>query len=209
MLVDYGPLTVGVDGNNFGFQYAGSSGGISCYYYNSVIFINHVVLLVGYNATHWFVKNSWGTNWGDQGYGYISRSYSCGISFDVSVLRVNYANMPLPPAPTTLNMSIVMTDTGGDGWKGMVIGFKQGSTIVGKFGANFTSGSSFGPVYVSIPGKMETQIVVVQKGSWPDQIGFHIKAPDGSTIYYLSPGYSFDSSIVFKVFCPFGLGQCV
>ncbi|MFM7854333.1 MAG: C1 family peptidase [Flammeovirgaceae bacterium] len=33
---------------------------------NSALFINHAVLLVGYNDNqgYWLIKNSWDTNWG-------------------------------------------------------------------------------------------------------------------------------------------------
>ncbi len=36
--------------------------------------IDHNVLLVGYTETEWIIKNSWGTGWGLNGYGYISRN---------------------------------------------------------------------------------------------------------------------------------------
>ena len=50
------------------------------YYYNSGVMtgslctsgINHAVTVVGYNNTvspaYWIVKNSWGENWGENGY---------------------------------------------------------------------------------------------------------------------------------------------
>jgi C1A family cysteine protease len=36
-------------------------------------YINHGVTLVGYNPVNrsYLIKNSWGTTWGDVGYGYI------------------------------------------------------------------------------------------------------------------------------------------
>lgn len=57
-------------------MFSGSSGVISC---SSGGAITHVVLLVGYNSTYWFIKNSWGKNWGNGGYAYISKSADCGV----------------------------------------------------------------------------------------------------------------------------------
>jgi C1A family cysteine protease len=35
-------------------------------------FIDHAVLLVGYKSgTGWKLKNSWGSNWGEDGYAWI------------------------------------------------------------------------------------------------------------------------------------------
>ena len=42
--------------------------------------VNHAVLLVGYTSQrHWIVKNSWGKNWGVDGYITISASRNCNI----------------------------------------------------------------------------------------------------------------------------------
>lgn len=42
--------------------------------------LNHYVLLVGYDAsTNFIYKNSFGTGWGDQGYGTFKHNYDCGI----------------------------------------------------------------------------------------------------------------------------------
>ena len=50
--------------------------------------ISHAVLLVGYEPDFWIVKNSWGENWGENGYIRISRSseYNCKIGRWVYVL---------------------------------------------------------------------------------------------------------------------------
>lgn len=36
----------------------------------------HAVVLVGYTADHFIVRNSWGTGWGDRGFGYASNAYA-------------------------------------------------------------------------------------------------------------------------------------
>lgn len=51
-----------------------------------------MVLLVGFNETHWFIKNSWGTNWGDRGYGYLDKSSDCGLKTYVHLIKMNMAN---------------------------------------------------------------------------------------------------------------------
>lgn len=58
-------------------MYAGSNGGVfNCAPGQP---IDHTILLVGYNSTYWFVKNSWGPYWGNNGYAYINRSSDCGL----------------------------------------------------------------------------------------------------------------------------------
>lgn len=74
-LVDHGPLGVAIDATPE-FMQLGPSGifaGCSSSNYN------HAVLLVGYTETHWIIKNSWGTSWGNGGYGYIPINADCGL----------------------------------------------------------------------------------------------------------------------------------
>lgn len=84
-------------GTDPSFLSAGPTGIISCY---SNTRINHVVLLTGYNTTHWFVKNSWGTGWGNFGYGYISKNVmsDCGIRQYVTEMQVDFGFLPNPDA---------------------------------------------------------------------------------------------------------------
>lgn len=47
----------------------------------------HAMLIVGYRGNFYIVKNSWGADWGDQGYCYIPKSVLAGSEPDfVAVL---------------------------------------------------------------------------------------------------------------------------
>ncbi|MGE5255845.1 MAG: C1 family peptidase [Hyphomicrobiales bacterium] len=35
----------------------------------------HAICVVGYTADRFIIRNSWGTNWGDGGFGYASEAY--------------------------------------------------------------------------------------------------------------------------------------
>ncbi|KAL1834105.1 hypothetical protein ACET3Z_003756 [Daucus carota] len=90
LAVAHQPIAVAVSGGDYYFKY-----------YNSGIMdmecssgVNHAVAVVGYGVTddgqkYWIVKNSWGSNWGDNGYIYIARDVGdprglCGIATDPS-----------------------------------------------------------------------------------------------------------------------------
>lgn len=63
-----GPLTVAVDASGWGWYVSGI---FTC----TSSSINHAVLLVGYDLNgNWKIKNSWGTNWGESGYIWLSPS---------------------------------------------------------------------------------------------------------------------------------------
>jgi C1A family cysteine protease len=81
-LIRYGPIPVGVDSKSFNFELykrgilkKGDCGGE----------IDHAVTVVGFGIEHgsryWIVKNSWGKNWGVDGYFYLERDHNvCGIN---------------------------------------------------------------------------------------------------------------------------------
>lgn len=48
--------------------------------------LNHAVNIVGYTPTFWIIRNSWGMNWGEQGYMRLDRTngWICGIQYMMS-----------------------------------------------------------------------------------------------------------------------------
>ena len=76
--------------NTFQFYSTGIYSDSSCTKAN----INHAVTAVGYGTQgtgkdYYIIKNSWGTSWGMQGYGYIARNKGnmCGIASYASYPR--------------------------------------------------------------------------------------------------------------------------
>lgn len=82
----FGPVAIGVDvtSNHFKFY----EKGIYTYTDCSSAKINHAMLVVGYGVEektkqpYWIVKNSWGSEWGEEGYVRYSRDSNnlCGIA---------------------------------------------------------------------------------------------------------------------------------
>lgn len=93
-LVHRGPLAVGLNAV-FMQTYIG---GVSCPLICGKRWINHGVLLVGYEAKgysilrfgykpYWIIKNSWGTKWGENGYYKLCRGHGmCGMNTMVSAV---------------------------------------------------------------------------------------------------------------------------
>ncbi|KAG9441908.1 hypothetical protein H6P81_017762 [Aristolochia fimbriata] len=92
-LLEHGPLAVGL---NAAFMQT-YIGGVSCPLICPKKYINHGVLLVGYGAKgfsllrlgkkpYWVIKNSWGAQWGENGFYRLCRGYNmCGVDNMVSL----------------------------------------------------------------------------------------------------------------------------
>ncbi|KAK6797377.1 hypothetical protein RDI58_005079 [Solanum bulbocastanum] len=112
------PVSVGIDGMSADFQlYRGGIYDGSCS--SSPDDLSHGVLIVGYGSEgdddYWIIKNSWGTSWGVEGYGYIRRNSDlpygvCAInslasyptkelSFELSPYPSPAVQPPPPPFP--------------------------------------------------------------------------------------------------------------
>ncbi|CAJ0594931.1 unnamed protein product [Cylicocyclus nassatus] len=82
-----GPISVAIDARELGFQFYKKGVYIDDQCTSSVDELNHAVLLVGYGTDpkqgdYWLVKNSWGTDWGEEGYIRMARNRhnQCGIA---------------------------------------------------------------------------------------------------------------------------------
>lgn len=75
------PIAVAVDAENWQFY----SGGV---FSDCSSNLDHGVLLVGYTADYWIVKNSWNTSWGEDGYIRLARGNTCGIAAAASYPQV-------------------------------------------------------------------------------------------------------------------------
>ncbi|XP_076971732.1 cathepsin F [Tamandua tetradactyla] len=78
-----GPISVAI--NAFGMQFYRHGIARPLRPLCSPWFIDHAVLLVGYgnrsDIPFWAIKNSWGTDWGEEGYYYLHRgSGACGVN---------------------------------------------------------------------------------------------------------------------------------
>ncbi|GAB4839428.1 hypothetical protein Ancab_028950 [Ancistrocladus abbreviatus] len=105
------PVSVGICGSERAFQLY-SEGIFTGPCSNS---LDHAVLIVGYgskgNQDYWIVKNSWGTNWGMDGYIYMLRNSGdsngiCGINMLASYPTKTTPNPPPPPSPSPTKCDI-------------------------------------------------------------------------------------------------------
>jgi len=83
-LASNGPILVGLSVDS-AWDNAGANGGNIDTFDPLHVRGGHAVALVGYRDDGRFiVRNSWGTTWGDQGYGYVSEAYVAASFFNES-----------------------------------------------------------------------------------------------------------------------------
>ena len=73
-LASVGPLSIAVDADAFQMY---DSGVLDC----TGSQLDHGVLLVGFTADTWIIKNSWGKNWGEQGFVRVknTKGHNCAV----------------------------------------------------------------------------------------------------------------------------------
>jgi len=81
----FGPLAVSVDSSSDAFQnYAGGIFPADLCERN----IDHAMVIVGYAPDYWIIKNSWSSEWGEDGYMRLERgSNACGIASYATYVR--------------------------------------------------------------------------------------------------------------------------
>jgi cathepsin F/cysteine peptidase B len=82
-LLSYGPISVACDASEWSFYKGGVVTSSTCK--NSGVKLDHAIQLVGFNedaeVPYWIVRNSWNTNWGNEGYIYLKMGENtCGIA---------------------------------------------------------------------------------------------------------------------------------
>ena len=94
LLHAYGPIAVGVDSTQWDNYKGGTFKHTMC-----TNDIDHAVTIVGYTADTWIVKNSWGTDWGDEGYIYLERGHNtCGVAEYVTYVTDAYPVLNRKPS---------------------------------------------------------------------------------------------------------------
>lgn len=148
--------TVGTFGSNFisGF----SSGPIYIAIQSNLLAVVAVSTLGSYtNEIGFIIKSSNQTT---------IYQWATGYTFTSTTVFTSFCLAGGCAVPANLTLNITMTDSFGDGWNGNILAVKQNGATVGTFGNGFSSGSTFGPTYITVQGNQQAQIVVSTLGSY-------------------------------------------
>lgn len=86
ILHKYGPVSVGVDSSQWDNYKSGIYKHQMCTHE-----IDHAVTIVGYTPNFWIIKNSWGTDWGMDGYIHLERGHNaCGVAEYIAYVTSAY-----------------------------------------------------------------------------------------------------------------------
>lgn len=91
MLANHGPVIAAINA----LTWQNYLGGVIQYHCgDSTNLLNHAIQIVGYDLSadipHYIVRNSWGKDFGDDGYMYISiGNNTCGIANEVIALNIH------------------------------------------------------------------------------------------------------------------------
>jgi len=102
-LATAGPFTIAINAKYFDDYERGIMNPSNCP--GGTSDLTHQVAIVGYGTEngkdYWKIKNSWGEDWGENGFGRIIRGTNkCGVASDAShVVAATAAPGPVPPAP--------------------------------------------------------------------------------------------------------------
>ena len=77
MLLNVSPLSVSIFVYSYWYSY--SSGIFQCATISPNDAVNHAVIAVGIDPDYYLFQNSWGKDWGEDGYIKIARNANCNV----------------------------------------------------------------------------------------------------------------------------------
>jgi hypothetical protein len=97
--------------------------------------------------------------------------------------------------------SVSLSDSYGDGWNGNILAFRQGGNIT-KFGDQFKSGKSYGPLNVDFAIDVKVDIIVSKLGTSTNECGIIIRNNKGFIVFQRNAGAKFYANTIAGTFIP-------